>query len=276
VVGGPLADSRRAKGGGNLVVDVPALVIVVLLAGILLALADVLQGLATNRLRRPTSSRPPLVFDLRVLLIALVSTVAVPASLGMLLGSKDPARLIEIQLLAHGLILGLVLAAMGTGKNSFSAYGIDAYDWRAEMRYGCLAFLAAVPPVLCVLALVAPYRTPDTQHPFLKLVSGGPADRTLVEVAIAAVVTAPLVEELIFRVVFQGLLQSVLRPWLAILIPAAVFAGVHQGLDRLPLLPLAIVLGVLHYYRRSYVAVVTTHALFNAANLAIALLTRAS
>jgi membrane protease YdiL (CAAX protease family) len=53
-----------------------------------------------------------------------------------------------------------------------------------------------------------------------------------------------------------------------------VFAGVHGLHDALPLLPLALVLGALYHLRRSYVAIVTAHACFNAAFLVLALLQR--
>jgi uncharacterized protein len=88
------------------------------------------------------------------------------------------------------------------------------------------------------------------------------------------VISAPLSEELLFRVTFQGPLEARLPLSWAITIPAFVFAGVHGLHDALPLLPLALVLGALYHLRRSYVAIVTAHACFNAAFLVLALLQR--
>ncbi len=98
------------------------------------------------------------------------------------------------------------------------------------------------------------------------------SDGAVIVITIAAVVAAPLTEELIFRIVFQGLLESLVPPPVAILIPAVAFSIMHGKYDAIPLFPLALALGIVYHIRRSYVAVVTIHALFNATFLALALL----
>ena len=113
-------------------------------------------------------------------------------------------------------------------------------------------------------------RGPQTEHPFLKLLSNAGSGE-IAGVTLAAAVAAPLTEELIFRVVFQGLLESLVPAWMAVLLPALAFAAMHGRYDAIPLFPLALVLGILYHVRRSYLAVVTTHALFNATFLLLAL-----
>jgi membrane protease YdiL (CAAX protease family) len=53
----------------------------------------------------------------------------------------------------------------------------------------------------------------------------------------------------------------------AIGIVTVLFAAVHGLPDALPIVPLALVLGYVFHRTRSYVAVVTLHALFNSYNL---------
>ena len=134
-----------------------------------------------------------------------------------------------------------------------------------------LGFLACLPFVIVVMGLVSRWRSPDTQNSLLILLREAGNEWTIVGVVFTAVVSAPLTEELLFRVAFQGSLETRLPlPW-AIGIPAVIFASVHGRYDVLPLLPLAIVLGVLYHLRRSYVACVTMHAMFNATFLVLAL-----
>jgi membrane protease YdiL (CAAX protease family) len=157
-----------------------------------------------------------------------------------------------------------------TGKNRLSDYGIDSQGWIAEVRFGGLGYLLTMPFVVAVIFAMQSVRRPETVNPLLKVLETGHGS-VIAGVAFTAVVAAPLTEELIFRVVFQGLLESLLPTWAAILFPAIAFAAMHGRYDALPLFPLALVLGIVYHLRRSYVAVVTIHAMFNATFLLLAL-----
>jgi membrane protease YdiL (CAAX protease family) len=85
-------------------------------------------------------------------------------------------------------------------------------------------------------------------------------------------VLAPLVEELIYRVVLQTWLQKIAPPREALIAVAIIFAAVHRLPDALPLLPLALILGYVYQQRRSFLTIVLIHMLFNAVNLILALL----
>ena len=88
---------------------------------------------------------------------------------------------------------------------------------------------------------------------------------------LAAIVLAPLVEELVFRVVLQTALIDWIGPGQAVCGVALLFAAIHGWPDMLPLIPLALILGTHYALRRSYVTVVLIHMLFNASNLLLAL-----
>tara|TARA_R110002124_G_scaffold61485_4_gene168453 strand:- start:649 stop:1464 length:816 start_codon:yes stop_codon:yes gene_type:complete len=149
--------------------------------------------------------------------------------------------------------------------------GFRLNEIRRQLRDGAVGFLLALLPVMALLLLTYPFRSEESLHPFFLLLKAEPHFSTISWIFISAVIVAPLFEELIYRVLFQGWLERLLHPFAAILTSSLVFSIVHGFPDCIPLFPLAVVLGTLFYYRRSYIAIIVTHALFNAVNLALAL-----
>jgi membrane protease YdiL (CAAX protease family) len=259
--------------------DSSALLVSVLLIGLLLVVGEALRALSAGELFTSRQPRRPLRFDLQALLSAVLLSQLVPALTNLLFGVslKDGFSEKAVQALVVGHVLtvaSLVPLLVTSGKNRLADYGIGLQAWADEVRYGAVGFLASLPPVFVVLLLMSPLRSAETENPLLKLLAQSHSDRVLAEVTFAAVVSGPLMEELIFRVVLQGLLETLIRPWMAILATAILFAGVHGLYDALPLLPLAMILGIVYHVRRSYLAVVTIHALFNMTFLLLTLVTR--
>lgn len=146
-----------------------------------------------------------------------------------------------------------------------------------DVRLALLTFLASLAPVygLNLLVALSGWRAEGGVHPYFLLIAADPTPRTMVWIAFAVTVAAPLVEELMYRVVLQGWFESFLPGGLAILPPAVLFAAVHWRPgrpDHLPLFAFALALGYLYHRRRSFLAVALVHCLFNAMNLAMALL----
>src|SRR5580704_16214676 len=260
----------------------PDVLIAILLAALVLVLGETLRALLTGELFVPPEPRSRLQFDWVVLAAALcfillnvVPLLVQPFFAGAEhAGEKRPpsSRLIEAEILSRFFIIGILIAVIAARrKNRLADYGIDSQSWVSEIRFGGLGFLASLPFVIVIILLASHWRSPETQNPLLILLRETGSGRTLAEVVFAAVISAPLSEELLFRVTFQGPLEARLPVSWAITIPAFVFAGVHGLHDALPLLPLALVLGALYHLRRSYVAIVTAHACFNAAFLILAL-----
>lgn len=153
-----------------------------------------------------------------------------------------------------------------------SDLGIRFRESAEEATIGAQGFLASVLPVVCVLIASYPLRNATNQHKFLQLLRTDASAEMIFWIGIAVNLLAPLSEELLFRVIVQGTLQTRYRPGWAIGLTAAAFAAVHGWPDVLPLYPLAIVLGYVYYRRNSFAAVVILHSLFNAANLLLSLL----
>ena len=167
------------------------------------------------------------------------------------------------------LLISLLVLLSKAGERRLSEFGISWGNWKRETLYGLLGFSASLLPVFLVqlASLKWEFRTEETQHSLLKLLQENPGPETILWITLAAVVMAPLTEELVFRVILQGSLQSKLSPKTAIAISSIVFAGVHGFPDSLALVPLAVILGYVYHRRHSYLAVVVLHALFNLLNL---------
>ncbi len=142
-----------------------------------------------------------------------------------------------------------------------------------DIKVGVWGLLASLIPVWGVSWAILPFREPDDGHPYLQAIQDGAGPQTLAWIALAVVVVAPLFEELIFRVILQGWLHKHVSPVVAVVGVAFSFAAVHFTAwpDPLPLIPLSLVFGYIYYRRRSYLANVVMHALFNGLNLIQAL-----
>lgn len=178
-------------------------------------------------------------------------------------------------------ILSVILVALRrqSPQRRLADYGITGERLGRQALIGVAGALASFLPVMSVNLLLLPFRTPDSQNALLRVLQSAPEEsRTLIVtvVAAAAVITAPLLEELMFRVVLQGWLVTRVPQREAIALTAFAFAAVHGLPDAIPLLPLAVILGIVYQRTHRYFAVVVLHAVFNAINLALALLGKGS
>jgi membrane protease YdiL (CAAX protease family) len=198
------------------------------------------------------------------------------------LSGKDPAatamtlKMVQTSCAINGLqILVLILLPAlisGSRPGDFGAFAA-----REDLSCGVLGFVASWLPVCLVNMAVSLFgwREPDGKHPFLQLLDQDSGLATIAWITVSVVILAPLAEELMFRVVLQGWLEQHLPAWAAIGISATAFAAVHTSPgrpDSIPLLPLALILGLVYNRRHSLPAVVLLHALFNGAMLALAVL----
>lgn len=113
----------------------------------------------------------------------------------------------------------------------------------------------------------------DLQTPIQILRDGGTAERSLV--VIFAVALAPVCEETVFRGYLHGGLRRVLGRGPSLFMTAALFALFHHHLPvLLPIFLLGLLLGLLYERSGSLWAPIGFHALFNAGNVALSLLSR--
>jgi membrane protease YdiL (CAAX protease family) len=142
-------------------------------------------------------------------------------------GSSPPARSTEIEtdvgrfslaelmgvqtaisILLVVLLPGVVRANSGAGLGDL---GLSLHHWERQVAVGVVAVLIAAPLVYGIqLVVVNVFRVPPQAHPLEKMLrnqlSGGAADLAV----LSAVIVAPLLEELLFRGIFQTWLVQVL------------------------------------------------------------------
>jgi membrane protease YdiL (CAAX protease family) len=194
----------------------------------------------------------------------------------------DPAPVSDLPALCLALVLEMLvlmgLLALSTPIRA-DDFGLSRSQLGRNVCFGIVGFLMSILPVYAVSYAVemADLRDDGARHSFLKLLENHPGADTIAWVSLAAVVFAPMAEELLFRVILQGWLETRLTPRAAILFVSVLFALVHYEPGRpdfLPIIPLALILGYVYYQRHSYLAVVVLHGTFNALNLALAILFR--
>jgi len=170
-------------------------------------------------------------------------------------------------------VVGLLAIA---GPLQLDDFGCNPQSWRNDILVGAGGWIASYLPI--VLARwwqeSLDWREPESQHLLFKVLAQNFNVEGLFWIYLSAAVLAPLSEELIYRVLLQGWAQSRLPAVLAISISACQFVARHTVFDWLPLLPLALILGYIYYRRRSFLAVVTLHALFNGSMLTLAILSK--
>lgn len=151
----------------------------------------------------------------------------------------------------------------------------EPFSVLTELRYAAEVFLAAYVPtaILRVLIVILTEgltgEVPD-QHPFLEMMESDVGVAVLSLIVLTAVILAPIVEELQFRVVILGGVAQLGRSRLALGVSSVLFAFAHGFPDSLALLPLAFALGYTYLRRRSYITVMMVHFLFNAFNMILA------
>lgn len=144
-----------------------------------------------------------------------------------------------------------------------------------DMGLGVLAFSVMLPMVYGANALLMAVFGAPTAHPAIKNLMTDPSTETIVSAVVLAVISAPLFEELAFRVLLQGGLQRLARrgEWWPIVVSSLAFGASHtnQGYAMVSITVLALGLGYVYRQTHSYPAVVAMHMAFNGLSLAMAL-----
>ncbi|HSV99278.1 MAG TPA: type II CAAX endopeptidase family protein [Sedimentisphaerales bacterium] len=117
--------------------------------------------------------------------------------------------------------------------------------------------------ILVMKALDESFEVP--QHEALQVITQSNSAPLQTLMVVLAVAVAPLVEELLFRGLFQTMIRSYVgRPWPAIVIASILFAVIHQDAEHWPaLFVLALGLGYSYEKSGSLLRAIFMHAMFN-------------
>lgn len=144
-----------------------------------------------------------------------------------------------------------------------------------EFRIAAEVCLAVWLPTAILRISMVQLLQDEAQHPFLKMIQNGIGADVMLLIVLTAVILAPLMEELLYRVIILGGLLNrknitTSSTAIAVGITSVLFAFAHGFPDSLALLPLAAAIAWTYHQRRSYRTVVIVHFLFNGFNLLIA------
>lgn len=166
-------------------------------------------------------------------------------------------------------------------RRRWGAGRFESVGWRfrwIDLAWGPLTWLSAIGVQLVLAAVVLIFDIPLSSN--VESLSDADADRAyLIATAVAAVIAAPVVEELVFRgLVLRGLLSRV-GPVLAVALQGVVFGVAHvdpvRGVGNLGLAivlsGVGIALGTAAYLTRRLGPAVIAHAIFNGVVVAILL-----
>jgi membrane protease YdiL (CAAX protease family) len=182
----------------------------------------------------PAAILPAVAFVLMALLSGLPGEVHPPLELGEDAGNMAQ-RLVAsmlLQVIMVGLVVGLIVLSHATARDL--GLVTTARQLTRDLGLGVAAFLAAVAPVHFVQAVLV-YLTQQevpSRHPLVEMVtSDEPQLLVFVLATIAAVVVAPVCEEILYRLVLQGWLEKWEDARVGCWTQSAAYCGVNENDD---------------------------------------------
>ncbi len=219
-----------------------------------------------------------------VFFLWLLSTYTLGAFGGLLAGGlEDWKAMFLTSLFSTGGSLGTVVFVLIVAKVSFArglkGFGLHFRTIPKDLVHAFLTLAAVWPLVMAMMSLTIlvmkhfdqSFEVP--QHEALEVITESPSVALQVLIVALAVLVAPLVEELMFRGLFQSMIRSYLgRPWVAIAITSALFATIHTNQEHWPaLFILALGLGYSYEKSNSLLRPIFMHAMFNGITIIAAL-----
>jgi len=92
-------------------------------------------------------------------------------------------------------------------RTTFRDFGWSLATLVSDVRLGLIGFVMLAPPVYAIQGVLVYYWKPS-EHPLMEMFKGTPDAAFFATLIAAAVLVAPLVEEMLFRVFLQGFLEK--------------------------------------------------------------------
>ena len=244
-----------------------AVELVILFAGCLLLWRHGLS--ATARRQAPVLA----VWDLKAGDFLLFIWLVVCGGLLVQVAAVPLLKLAQLEATANLILAGAafhtgMLLGFGVFRHLRKAVAAAPADRRPALAAGFATF-AIVLPVITAASLSWQYLLKvlgiDAQpQDLVGLFADAKSVPLLVLMIVVATVLAPVTEELVFRAGFFRYCRGRMPRWLALLLPSALFAGLHANLATFVPLALLGVVFSLAYERTGRIAVpIIAHALFN-------------
>ena len=219
-----------------------------------------------------------------LLLASLLGAVMLAEAVGLCVElAEDQSTIIAgIATPLLGLFGGLIVAAYSFDGGAIRGMGFTPRRWVNDSIRSVIGFLAILPVCMFLLLVTtwlilqfSPNHELLAPHPYLQILTD-PDVPTFwrAMVILAAVVLAPLGEEVFFRGLMQSMFRRYLRrPWVAIVLASILFSAVHfTDIKSLPaLFALSLALGYNYERTGRLYSPIMIHMLFNLVMIAEAL-----
>jgi membrane protease YdiL (CAAX protease family) len=172
-------------------------------------------------------------------------------------------------------LLAMGIATAMSRPKGLQLMGIGPSKLPLGLVYGFLSIVIVLPFMLWIEDATERWweytrKVPPPAHDLLKILGNTDSPWVKAAIVVIAVGAAPAAEEMFFRGCIQTFLRYAFgRPWLAVLITAALFAMIHPSWTRPPIFFLGICLGYVYERTGNLWASITLHALFNLSSIVI-------
>lgn len=210
--------------------------------------------------------------------IVLINLLCVSALRQQLFGGESPSPLtlqhVQANVAAEAALLVLIPLTLALFQRTrWADFGVQREGILEDVRFGMWGALISQLPIFLINLPLESIREQKPHEIFKLLQEQSGVGAVLIWTVILTVLMAPLLEELLFRVLMQGSLERDVSPAWAMVLTSMAFVATHQPVDWLPLMPLALMLSYCYYRRHSFLAVVVLHAVSNGINMLYAVLT---
>lgn len=181
------------------------------------------------------------------------------------------AGILAVSSLAELLVVYIVLVMIRQhGRNPAEALGLGPGNSDGRVAAGLITFMAGMPVVLLaslfwtglVQKLVG--EGTDLRQNLVRVFDETTSSSLRTQIAVAAVLVAPVVEEFLFRGLLYGLLRRHVRPLLAMIAVGMLFGAVHDSLASfVPLSLLGVFLCYLYEKTGRLSVPIIAHLMFN-------------
>ncbi len=173
----------------------------------------------------------------------------------------------------------IVLLARVSFARRLKGFGLNVKTIHKDFLAGVVNLLAVWPLVMLTIILtlflgqlIWGEGFQLQQHEELKVITAYPQLSLRILIIVVAVVIAPVLEEMLFRGLFQTAIRSFFsKPWLSVVISSVLFAAFHQPGHWPALFVLAVCLGYSYEKSGSLFRPIFIHSLFNATAVIAAL-----
>ena len=215
-----------------------------------------------------TAAHVALVFLLFLLLPGAFALIALKWAPGHVFAASSLAKL---------LVFCVVMAMIRQrGRNPAEALGLHLRSHDGRVAAGLIAFVAGLPGIVVVSSLWTGFldrlfgEGVDLRQEIVKVFAETSSRSLRIQIAVAAVLVAPIIEELLFRGLLYGLLRRHVRPGLAMVAVGVLFGAIHDSPAAFVPLSLLGVLMCYLYEKTGRLSVpIIAHLIFNGVMLAL-------